>query len=62
MTITTDMYLKHIRESLTAHDWHTVDIANKMALEINAITLDQYRLAARIILDAYYASKRKEQV
>ena len=55
MKITTEMYLDHIRESLATHDIHTVDIANKMALEINAITLDQYLAAAHILVDAYLA-------
>ena len=55
MKITTDMYLTSIREAVAKYDIHTADIANKMALEMKAITLDQYRLAASILADAYIA-------
>lgn len=47
----TKMYLDFIRESIKTEDVHTVDIANKMALEIGAITLDQYLAAAHILVD-----------
>jgi Mn-dependent DtxR family transcriptional regulator len=53
MTITTEMYLNHIREAIQTEGIHTTDIANKMALEIKAITLDQYLQAAHILVEAY---------
>ena len=53
--IPTEMYLTHIREALTKYDIHTVDIANKMALESKRISLDSYRLAARILVDTRLA-------
>lgn len=53
--IPTEMYLTHIREALTEYDIHTIDIANKMALEIGAITLDTYLAAAHILVDARLA-------
>ena len=55
MTITTEMYLDHIRKAITTHGIHVTDIANKMALESQAITLDQYRQAAQILVEAYLA-------
>lgn len=53
--IPTEMYLTHIREALTNYDIHTIDIANKMALEIGTITLDTYLAAAHILVDARLA-------
>ena len=55
MTITTEMYLDHIRKAIAKYDIHTADIANKMALESKAITLYQYRAAAQILVNAYLA-------
>lgn len=52
MTITTDLYLTYIRKALK-DSIRTADIMNKMALETKAITLDQYRAAAQVIVKAY---------
>lgn len=51
MKITTEMYLDHIRKAVATEGVHVTDIANKMALEINAITLDQYLAAAHILVE-----------
>jgi hypothetical protein len=55
MKITTEMYLEFIRNAIRTDGIHTTDIANKMALEIEAITLDQYLAAAHILVDARLA-------
>ncbi len=52
-TITDKMYADFIKEAIKKEGWKTADIANKMALETEAITLDQYRMAAQIIVAAY---------
>jgi hypothetical protein len=54
INVTTEQYREFVSESLKTEGWKTVDIMNKMALEIGAITLDQYRMAAKLILNAYY--------
>lgn len=51
--ITTKMYIEFIKGALQEKGWKVTDIANKMALETEAITLDQYREAASIIADFY---------
>lgn len=51
--ITTKMYIKFIKDALQEKGWKVTDIANKMALETEAITPDQYRMAASIIADFY---------
>ena len=53
--ITTKMYLDFIRKAIKSHGITVADTANKLALETEAITLDQYRLAARVLVDAYLA-------
>jgi hypothetical protein len=53
--ITTQMYLDHIRSAVKTEGIHVTDIANKLALEMGAITLDQYLAAAHILVDAYLA-------
>lgn len=55
MKITTNLYLTYIRKALE-DSIQTADIMNKMALEIKAITIDQYRAAARLIVKAYLAN------
>jgi ribosome-binding protein aMBF1 (putative translation factor) len=52
-TITDKMYAEFIEEAIKTEGWKTTDLANKMALDIGAITLDQYRMAAQIIVTAY---------
>lgn len=53
MTITTEMYLDHIRNAIKTEGIQVTDLANKMALEIEAITLDQYLQAAHLLVEAY---------
>lgn len=60
MKITNTQYEQFIKNAIKTDGWHVTDIANKMALETKAITLDQYRMAARIIADAYLM--RGEQI
>ena len=50
--IDTKMYLNTVREALK-DGWRTADILNKMALDIELITVDQYRIAAQEIVAAY---------
>ena len=52
-TITDKMYADFIKEAIKKEGWKTTDLANKMALDTGAITLDQYRMAAQIIVTAY---------
>lgn len=53
--ITTQMYLDFIRDALKTDGIKVADTANKLALEMKAITLDQYLAAAHILVDAYFA-------
>jgi hypothetical protein len=52
-TMDTNQYLTFINDAISTEGYKTADIANKMALEIEAISLDQYRAAAQLIVDAY---------
>ena len=52
--IDTKMYLGTVREALK-DGWRTADILNKRALDIELITVDQYRVAAQEIVAAYKA-------
>jgi ribosome-binding protein aMBF1 (putative translation factor) len=47
------MYADFIKEAVKKEGWKAADLANKMALDTGAITLDQYRMAAQIIVAAY---------
>lgn len=51
----TEMYLNFIRNAATTEGIRVADTANKLALEMKAITLDQYRAAAQILVEAYLA-------
>ena len=51
--MTTKTYLDFIKEALNTEGYKVVDTMNKMALEIKAITIDQYRLASQLIVEAY---------
>jgi ribosome-binding protein aMBF1 (putative translation factor) len=53
--ITDEMYSEFIKKAIETEGWKVADTANKMALEIKAITLDQYRAAAQLIVKAYLA-------
>lgn len=45
----TKIYLDFIRDTLKKEGLKVADTANKLALKMNAITLDQYRLATGIL-------------
>ena len=47
------MYTEFIKNAIETEGYKVADIANKMALETKAITLDQYRAAAQLIVEAY---------
>ena len=51
----TSMYLNFIRKAIKTDGIHVADIANKLALEMKRITLDQYRKASAILVEAYLA-------
>jgi ribosome-binding protein aMBF1 (putative translation factor) len=53
--ITNEMYMDFIRNAIETEGWKVADTANKMALESKKITLDQYRAAAQIIVEALLA-------
>ena len=51
----TDLYLDFIRNALKTDGIQVADTANKLALEMKAITTEQYSAAARILVAAYLA-------
>lgn len=53
--ITDEMYNEFIKKAIETEGWKVADTANKMALKTKAITLDQYRAAAQLIVKAYLA-------
>ena len=53
--MTTSMYLEFIRHALTTEGIDVADTANKLALEMRAITTEQYLKASRILVDAILA-------
>jgi hypothetical protein len=53
MTISTKQYLEFIKNAIKTEGIKVADIANNMALDIESITLDQYRAAAQILVEAY---------
>lgn len=53
--ITNEMYMIFIRNTIETEGWKVADAANKLALESKKITLDQYRTAAQIIVEAFLA-------
>jgi hypothetical protein len=53
MKINTTQYLEFIKNAIKTDGIKVADIANKMALDIESITLDQYRAAAQILVEAY---------
>lgn len=48
----TKMYLNFIKKTLATESIQVADIANKLALETKAITIEQYSKASRIIVEA----------
>lgn len=53
--ITNEMYIEFIKNTIKSEGWKVADTANKLALESEKITLDQYRAAAQLIVKAYLA-------
>ena len=49
--ITKSMYLATVKDALREFDLVTADTLNKLALETEAIPLDYYRAAARILVE-----------
>ena len=52
-SISSGEYIDFIKKAIRSDGYHVADVANKLALESKQITLDQYRIAARIIADAF---------
>lgn len=55
MILTNEMYTDFINETIETKGWKIADTANKLALEMNAITTEMYSNAARLIVNAYLA-------
>lgn len=55
-TIDTKQYIEFIAEAIQSKGVEVADIANKLALEMKEISLDQYRRAASLIVDAMLES------
>ena len=53
--ITNEMYIKFIKTTIATDGWKIADTANKLALESKQITLNQYRAATQIIVNAFLA-------
>lgn len=51
----TNLYLEFIRNTVQTEGIQIADTANKLALEMKRITIDQYSAAARILVAAYLA-------
>ena len=51
----TNLYLSFIRDTLKKEGIQTADKANKLALEMKRISVEQYSAAARILVNAYLA-------
>lgn len=54
--MSTKMYIDFIRDTISTDGWKVADTANKLALETKGITIDQYRVAAQIISEAFLES------
>jgi hypothetical protein len=53
--ITNEMYIDFIKKTIRTEGYKVADTANKLALEMKKITINQYSQAAKIIVDAYLA-------
>lgn len=53
--MSTNLYIEFIKDTLKTHGYKVADTANKIALEKQAITTQQYSEAARLIVAAYLA-------
>lgn len=54
--MSTKMYIAFIKDVIQSDGWRVADTANKLALETKGITLDQYRVAAMMIAEAFLQS------
>lgn len=52
----TNLYLSFIKKAIETDGITIADTANKLALELKRITVDQYSAAAKLIVDAYLAN------
>ena len=55
ITITEKMYLDFIKKTIATEGYEIADKANKIALEMNKITIRQYRRAAAMIVEMVLA-------
>jgi ribosome-binding protein aMBF1 (putative translation factor) len=51
--ITDKMYIDFIKNTIEIEGWKVADTANKLALEMKKIALEQYRTAANLIVEAF---------
>lgn len=49
----TNQYINFIKTAIETEGYRVADIANKMALKMDRITIKQYSAAARLIADAF---------
>lgn len=50
--ISDEMYAEFIKKTIATEGYKVADTANKLALEMKAITTEQYSMAARLIVAA----------
>ena len=50
--ITNEMYIEFIKNAIATEGYKVADTANKLALEMKKITIEQYSMAARLIVAA----------
>ena len=51
--ITNEMYTEFIKNAIETEGYKVADTANKIALEQKTITVEQYSMAAKLIVEAY---------
>ena len=51
--LNTNQYIDFIKNTIETDGYKVADTANKMALEMNRISTEQYSAAARLIADAF---------
>jgi len=55
MKLDTNLYINFIKKTIATEGYQVADKANKLALEMKNITVEQYSAAARLIADAFLA-------
>lgn len=55
MKLGTNLYINFIKKTIATEGYQVADKANKLALEMKNITVEQYSAAARLIADAFLA-------